>query len=154
LYSDAVTDTYVIPPTAGRRLIRTTVALAFLTIACGGGGPDEASLRDSFAQQVAANEFVSDFVRNGDEMTFTGPGPEGGTAMWRIQIDSAVIEENADDPERHPYRGTVRSSWYADGVEIEPSGNQANLPFELISNGVSQDCWALWEPEAERWGWE
>jgi hypothetical protein len=154
VYSSRVTYTSQIPLTAGRRLFLTTIALAILTAACGRGGPDEASLRDSFAQQVAANEWVADFARNGDELTFTGPGPEGGTAMWRIQIDSAVVEENADDPERHPYKGTVRSSWYADGVKIEPSGNQANLPLELISNGVSQDCWALWEPEAQRWGWE
>ncbi|HEX6314051.1 MAG TPA: hypothetical protein VFZ73_04300 [Gemmatimonadaceae bacterium] len=149
-----MTPNLQIPLLAARRLLRTALALALFTAACGGGGPDEASLRDSFAQQVAANEWVSDFARNGDELTFTGPGPEGGTAMWRIEIDSAVVEENTDDPERHPWKGTVRSSWYADGVEIEPSGSESNLPLELISNGVSQDCWALWEPDTERWGWE
>ena len=72
------------------------VAAAALTAACG-GQPGEQGLRDSFAQQLAANKFVKDFQRNLNEMTFVGPGPEGGTAKWRVQIDSAVVEPN-DDP--------------------------------------------------------
>ena len=71
---------------------------------------------------MAANEWVDGFARDGDVLTFTGPGPEGGTAMWRIEIDSAVVEPYAEDPETHPYKGTVLSSWYADGQEIRPSG--------------------------------
>lgn len=135
------------------RLILTT-ALAAAISACGTGAPDADSLKDSFARQVEANMFVSDFSRDGDDLTFSGPGPEGGTAMWRIHIDSAVVEENTEDAERHPFKGTIQSSWYADGQEIEPSARESNLPFELISNGVSQDCWALWDPSASGWGWE
>jgi hypothetical protein len=135
------------------RLALALVLMAGLT-ACGSAAPDTDSLRESFAMQVAANSFVTDFARDGDELTFTGPGPEGGTAEWRVRIDSAVVEANTDDPEQHPFKGTVRSSWFADGRQIEPSGSESNLPFELISNGVSQDCWALWDTEAERWGWE
>jgi hypothetical protein len=42
----------------------------------------------------------------------------------------------------------------ADGTAIVPSGPESNLPFELISNGLGQDCWALWDPAGERWTWE
>jgi hypothetical protein len=129
-------------------------AIAAVSIACGGGAPGDDSLKDSFAQQVAANEFVSDFARDGDELTFTGPDGAGGNTMWRVRIDSVVVEENTEDAEAHPYKGTVKSSWYADGQLVEPSGQESNLPLELISNGVSQDCWALWEASNERWGWE
>ena len=88
------------------------VAAAALTAACG-GQPGEQGLRDSFAQQLAANKFVKEFQRNLNEMTFVGPGPEGGAAKWRVQMDSAVVEPN-DDPAL-PYKGTVKSSWFADG---------------------------------------
>lgn len=136
--------------------VRVVFMIAVLAVlaACGRGAPDADSLKESFALQVAANEFVRDFARDGDELSFTGPGPDGGTAMWRVRIDSAVVEENADDAEQNPFKGTVTSSWYADGRLIEPSGRDSNLPIELISNGVSQDCWALWDKASERWGWE
>ena len=68
------------------------VAAAALTAACG-GQPGEQGLRDSFAQQLGANKFVKEFQRNLNEMTFVGPGPEGGTAKWRVQIDSALRRE-------------------------------------------------------------
>ena len=126
--------------------------LGCLLLCVGCGGPGAAGLRDSFASQLAANRFVQEFQRSGDEMTFVAPGPEGGTAKWLVRIDSAVVEPN--DDEAKPYRGTVRSTWLADGTAIVPSGAESNLPFELISNGLSQDCWALWDPVGERWGWE
>ena len=114
--------------------------------------PGEQGLRDSFAQQLAANQFVKDFQRNGNEMTFSGPGPEGGSAKWRVQIDSATVEAQ-DDPAQ-PYKGTIKSSWYADGQKIEPRGAESGLPFELMSNGLSQEPWAFWNPTTSQWGWE
>jgi hypothetical protein len=140
-----------------RRLVRasgTLVGVAILATGCGDAAPAADSLKDSFAQQLAANEFLRDFKREGDEMTFSGPGADGGTAMWRVRIDSAVVEENTSDAAKHPYKGTVKSSWFSDGQPVLPSARESNLPIELISNGLSQDCWALWEPEPGRWGWE
>ena len=123
---------------------------AMAAAAC--GRPSDASLRDSFAQQVAANKFVSDFARSGDELTFSGPGPEGDSTKWRVHIDSAVIE--SQDDQANPYKGTVKSSWFADGQKIAPRGGESGLPFELLSNGVSQDAWAFWEKATNRWSWE
>jgi hypothetical protein len=31
---------------------------------------------------------------------------------------------------------------------------ESNLPIELLDNGVSQDCWAFWNPATNRWDWE
>ncbi len=114
--------------------------------------PQEAGLRDSFAAQLSANEFIKDFKRNGDELTFSAPGADGGTAQWRVTIASAVVEAN-DNPAQ-PYKGTVKSSWYSDGRPVEPAGRNSNLPVELMSNGLSQDCWAFWEAASQRWAWE
>jgi hypothetical protein len=134
------------------RLQLTAIVLVAATAACGSGAPSESGLRDSFAQQVGSNKFIKDFERKGDELTFSGPGAEGGTAKWRVQIESAVIEPTKD--EKQPYKGTVKSAWYSDGKRIEPKGNRSNLPVELQSNGISQDCWAFWEQTARRWSWE
>jgi hypothetical protein len=127
------------------------IAVAALQVACS-GQPGEQGLRDSFAQQLAANRFINDFQRTGDEMTFVGPGPDGGTAKWRVHIDSAVVEPN--DDQAMPYKGTVRSSWYANGQKVESSAARATLPFEITSSGLSQDCWAFWAPADEKWDWE
>jgi hypothetical protein len=135
-----------------RVLQLTAIVLAVVMAACGGSAPSESSLRDSFAQQVGSNKFIKDFQRNGDELTFSGPGADGGTAKWRVQIESAVIEPTKD--EKQPYKGTVKSAWYSDGRRVEPKGNRSNLPTELMSNGISQDCWAFWEKPSSRWSWE
>jgi hypothetical protein len=37
---------------------------------------------------------------------------------------------------------------------VTPTATESRLPFELISNGLSQDCWALWQPDGKRWSWE
>jgi hypothetical protein len=139
-------------------MLRQTPALAVIValLTAGCGRPAVEGLRDSFAQQLATNQFVKDFQRDGDNMTFSAPGAEGGIAMWRVHIDSAVIEPN-DDPKTsatQPYKGTVKSSWYSDGQIVQPGGGESNLPFELISNGLSQDCWAFWDEVTERWSWE
>jgi hypothetical protein len=120
--------------------------------ACGGHVPPERSLRDSFARQVAVNKFIADFKQNGDELTFAGPTAQGGRGQWRIQIDTATIESNTAPTQ--PYKGTIKSSWFIDGVRVEPSRTDSNLPIELTSNGLSQDCWAFWERDAQRWSWE
>lgn len=137
------------PEDVMRRLM-CAVALT-LAVACS-SAPGTAGLQDSFAQQLAANKFVSEFQKTGDELTFTGPGPEGGTAKWRVHIDSAAIDPQ--DDEKQPYKGTVKSTWLADGQSIEITGDQSNLPIELLSNGLSQVCWAFWDPAGERWTWE
>jgi hypothetical protein len=70
-----------------------------------------------------------------------------------VHIESAVIEDNAN--EAQPYKGTIASSWYADGQKIEPSGADSNLPLELTSNGLSNgECWAFWDKAGEKWSWE
>jgi hypothetical protein len=133
------------------RPLGALLVLALLTAACGSApGPD--SLRDSFARQLAANNFVSEFQRSGDNMTFKGPRPDGAPATWRVHIESARIEKQADA--KQPFKGTVTSSWYVNGEEIKISGNESNLPVELTSNGLGQECWAFWDPGARRWGWE
>jgi hypothetical protein len=126
------------------------MAAAVSVAAC--GRPTADGLRDSFAQQVQANRFVKDFQRNGDELLFSAPDGAGNPAKWRIHIDSSVVEDNPD--EARPYKGTVKSSWFANGEAITPMGRESNLPVELLDNGISQDCWALWEKSTERWGWE
>jgi hypothetical protein len=137
------------------RIAKILIVLAIVSTAAACGRPGEQSLRDSFAQQVAAIRFIKDFQRTGDDLTFSGPGAEGGVAKWRIHIDSAVIEPNdPKDNEAQPYKGTVKSSWYSDGQLVRPSGSDANLPVELMSNGLTQDCWAFWNPAKKQWSWE
>jgi hypothetical protein len=134
-------------------VIAAVLATAALNAACS-GAPGEQGLRDSFAQQLGANKFVKDFQRNGDNITFVGPGPEGGTAKWRVHLDSAVVEPNQDKSNPSPYKGTIKSSWFADDKKIEAGARQSNLPFELNSNGLSQDCFAFWDQAGKKWGWE
>ncbi len=134
-----------------RTELRVTALVLILAVAAC-GAPPEQGLRDSFSTQISANRFVKEFQRNGDDLTFSGPGPEGGTAKWRVHIDSSVVEANEDA--KLPYKGTINASWYADGQKIEPSGAEANLPFELLSNGLSQVSWAFWDAAAKRWTWE
>ena len=124
--------------------------VAAMMAAC--GKPDDAGLRDSFAAHMAANKFLKDVQREGDEMTFTGAGAEGGTAKWRVHIDSSAIEPN--DDEAKPYKGTINSSWYSDGQIVLPSGGESNLPLELMANELSQVCWAFWNKTTKKWEWE
>jgi len=127
-----------------------TAVLALAVAACS-GKPSDGSLRDSFADQLKSNRAVKDYQRSGDDLTFTGPTLQGGTAKWRVHIDSVTIEGTGDD--RAPYKGTVKSSWYADGQQIKPEGRESNLADELIANGLAQECWALWDPAGKKWGW-
>jgi hypothetical protein len=133
-----------------RMVQMTAIVLAMAAAGC--GKPGDQSLRDSFAQQLAANQFIKDFQRNGDDLTFTGPGADGGVAKWRVHIDSAAVEPN--DDEAQPFKGVITSSWYSDGKPVQPSGRDSNLPLELMANGLSQDPWAFWDKAGKRWTWE
>ena len=126
-------------------------ALAIITSACSGAPPAD-GLRDSFARQLGANKFVSEFQRSGDNMTFKSPHPDGTPATWRVHIDSATVEPQAD--ERQPFKGTVTSSWFVNGSQVRVSGSDSNLPIQLTSNGLGQECWASWESAARHWSWE
>ena len=131
-------------------LVLFGVIATLMTSAC--GKPSVSDLRDSFAQQLAANKYIKDFNRAGDDLTFTGPGADGSVAKWRVHIDSAVIEP-IDDAVK-PYKGTVKSSWYADGYNVKPDYRESNLPLELIATGLAQDCWAAWNKDTKKWEWE
>ena len=133
----------------------TLVVLGLGVVSCS-RQPAPEGLRDSFAQQVSSNKFVQEFQRSGDDLRFTGPGPDGrDRAAWRVHIDNAVVEENKDTRDSaHPYKGTITSSWFADDKLVSPRGQDSNLPIELTSNGVAQDCWALWDKAAAKWSWE
>lgn len=140
-----------------RLQVAAVIAVLVLTTAACGGKPGADALRDSFAQQLGSNRFIKDFQRNGDDLTFSGPGAEGGVAKWRVHIDSAVVEPNTDkasNPETQPYKGTVKSSWYSDGQLVRPRGRDSNLPIELMHDGLSQDCWAYWDKANKRWSWD
>src|SRR5262245_15524128 len=131
--------------------------LLILVTAC--GKPSVNDLRDSFAQQLAANKYVKDFQRNGDDLQFTGPGADGTVIKWRVHIDSTVIEETTKDARdlqaaEKPYKGTVKSSWYAGDYKVVPDRYESNLPLELISTGLAQDCWAVWNKTTKKWEWE
>jgi hypothetical protein len=85
-------------------------------------------------------------------MTFTGPTVDGSKGTWRVHIDSATVD--ATDKPVQPYKGTIKSSWSVNGQAVKPAGSESNLPIELMANGLSQDCWALWDASPGRWGWE
>jgi hypothetical protein len=135
-----------------KRMLQIMLVAAAIVAAACSGKPSEQSLRDSFAQQLAANKFVKDFQRSGDDMTFSAPGAEGGVSKWRVHIDAATIEDNNNQAQ--PYKGTIRSSWYSDGQLVKPGARDSNLPIELMSNGLSQEPWAFWESAANKWSWE
>mgnify|MGYP001401770353 FL=1 len=136
------------------RLLQIAAVIA-LAAGCGDGKPGVDGLRESFAQQLAANRAVKDFQRSGEDLLFSGPGPEEGpTVKWRVHIDSTVIEPSGDPD--YPYKGIVKSSWYANDQPIRPSasGKDSNLPIALTSNGLAQECWGLWDKAARKWGWD
>ncbi len=133
------------------RLLGSLLVLLAFTSACNNAPPAD-GLRDSFAQQLSANKFISDFQRSGDNITFKGPRPDGTPSIWRVHIDSATVEPQAR--ETQPFKGTVSSSWFVNGEKVEITGADSNLPIELTSNGLSQECWAFWEAATKRWSWE
>jgi hypothetical protein len=131
-----------------RMILAAAVAAA---MACGGVTPGEQNLRDSFAEQIASVGFVRNFERHGDEMTFRAPYEANAEVEWRVRIDSTMVEPNDDD--RQPFKGTVKSSWYAGGKLIEPRGRNADLPSDFLDKGLAQDCYAFWDAASRKWGW-
>jgi hypothetical protein len=130
------------------------VGVALSMGACG-ATPGEQNLRDSFAEQIASVGIVKNFERRGDELTFRAPYEANADVAWRVRIDSATVESNDDD--RQPFKGTVKSSWYADGklIETRDSGAKmyADLPTDFLDKGVGQDCWAFWDAATRKWSW-
>ena len=128
------------------------VLAAILIAACGNAQPTKDSLKDAFAAQLGTNKFVKDFARNGDDMTFVGPGADGGTAKWRVHIDLVAMEDT--ESKALPYKGIVESSWYSDNRIVKSHGRESMLPVELTGNGLAQECWAYWDKQGKRWSWE
>lgn len=113
--------------------------------------PTEDNLGASFAAQIDSIESVSGVEHAGDTLTFTETQADGTEVQWRVVIASAVVEAPAVDGA--PTQGNVVSSWYADGELIEPLGSMSRLPDAFLNAGIAQDCWALWDADAGRWGW-
>ena len=140
----------------GRAMIRRTWAVTLvgvLTLTACAVQPGEVNLRTSFAEQIASADGVLDFERTGDELTFSGPDGRGGTAGWRVRIDSAVLEPGPD--EQVPYQGHIVSSWYRDGELIQQLGSMSGLPDAFLNPpvGVAQECWAFWDTTSNAWDW-
>ena len=128
------------------------IAAAVTAVACAAAvEPTADSLKASFAAQIDGIASVSGIERTGDALTFTETQSDGAEVSWRVTIDSTVIEPPAVDGA--PIQGNVVSSWYADGELIEPLGSMSRLPDAFLDAGIAQDCWALWDADAGRWGW-
>ncbi len=121
-------------------------------MACAQAEADEESLKDSFTEQIADSEFVTDFARDGDQLKFSGPDGKGGATTWEVRIESSLVEENAYDEEM-PFQGRIASEWIADGEVVEYLGNMTALPQEFLDRGIGQECWAFWIEAERRWDW-
>ena len=136
-----------------RRLLQMTpFVLAVALSQCAAPQADDEGLRASFAEQIATSAFVTDFTRDGDELNFSGPDRQGGTASWRVRIDTSLVEPNEFDDDL-PYQGRVTSEWYANGEIVEYLGNMTALPREFLDRGLGQECWAYWVEAEGRWDW-
>ncbi|MYH31940.1 MAG: hypothetical protein F4137_24565 [Acidobacteria bacterium] len=136
---------------AAVRLTPVWVAAAAAVACAAAVEPGVDNLKASFAAQIDSIGSVSGVAQTGDTLTFTQTRADGTEVQWRVAIDSAVIEEPAVDGA--PIQGHVVSSWYADGELIEPLGSMSRLPNAFLEAGIAQDCWALWDADAGRWGW-
>ena len=134
--------------------MRVWCAIASLIVcaACGGvADTPESLLEMSFARQIAGVDGVEHFERVASEMTFTYPNTDGAIVEWRVVLESASVPPADSGVE--PERGDVVSSWYADGILVEPIGSMSRLPEAFLETGVAQECYALWDPDAGVWGW-
>ena len=129
----------------------TAVAGGLLALAACATQPGELNLRESFVAQIAEVDGVTDVERDGDEVTFSRPDGRGGTASWRVHIDSAALEPGPN--EQTPFLGHVLSSWFRDGERIEPLRSMSGLPEAILDTGIAQDCYALWDTTPQAWGW-
>ena len=126
-------------------------ASACVLVGCGGPTPEQ-QLRDSFIQQIVSTENVRDVQRNDDDVSFTLRHGEHPDAKWRVHLDSASIERGANGST--PDKGMVKSSWYADGEQLRPRGDQSDLPLAFLDRGLAQECWALLDKSSGGWSWK
>ena len=126
-----------------------TIAVVALA-GCARAQADEESLRDSFADRITTTNLVTNFARDGVEMTFSGPDREGGSSTWRVRINSSLVEPIEFD-DAMPYQGRITSEWYVNDEIVEYLGNMTALPQEFLDRGLGQECWAYWVEE-ERGG--
>lgn len=124
------------------------VAASVLAAACA-MQPGEVNLARSFAEQIAAVEGVTDFRNAENTMSFTGPDGRGGTASWRVEIQSTELVSTGE----RPTEGHVVSFWYRDAELVFPLRQMSLLPDEFLDAGVAQRCYALWDEAANRWDW-
>ena len=144
----------VVDGVAGRAHARLGLLWVIAALAAGCAAavePGADNLQASFAAQIESVESVSGTERTGDTLSFTETQADGTAVQWRVTIDSAVVDAPAVDGA--PTQGHVVSSWYADGELIEPLGSMSRLPDAFLDAGIAQDCYALWDTEAGRWGW-
>ena len=133
------------------RLVFSVTLLSILPLIGCAAQPGELSLRNSFAAQISAVEGVRNFEDNGEVLNFTGPDDEGGSSVWRIEINSTTLEARAD--KRLPFAGHVVSSWYQNLELVEAVGAMSRLPQVYLEAGVAQECYALWDLEVNDWDW-
>jgi len=138
-----------------RKHLRVVCLTVSALAACRAAAPErrqEQQLRDSFAQQIASIGIVRDFHRDGDTLSFSARYGHELDAKWRVQIDSATIELQADGTTKD--KGLVKSSWYVNGEPIRPRGSQSDLPLPFLDAGIAQECWALWDSSSHQWSWK
>jgi len=130
----------------------SVVGVVVFMVACGLAQeiPTEV-LKRSFTEQVQAVVGIDTFQRVQDELTFGYQNSDEAVVQWRVVIDSVTLE--MDDTRTHPVRGDLLSSWYADGVLVEPLGPMSRLPDAFLDAGVAQRCYALWDADSGEWGW-
>ncbi len=134
------------------RRFGSVALVTFLVSACASPEPNEQTLKDSFGGQIAAAGIARDLERKGDEWTFLGPAHNKAEAKWLVRIDTAVLEPQTS--ERNPFKGTIESSWFADGEALLSSGSFSGLPEEFLKMGIGQECYALWDANTKKWTWE
>lgn len=126
--------------------------VAAVTVGCAQPQADDEGLRESFADRISESSFVSGFEREGDDLRFSGPDGEGGTAEWHVRIDTSLVEPNQFD-DAMPFQGRITSEWTANGEVVEYLGNMTALPREFLDRGLGQECWAYWVAAEGRWDW-
>ena len=134
-----------------RHLVGICLSVGVL-VGCRAAATPEQELKNSFVQQIASTSIVRDFQQTGDEVGFSARRGDQLDAKWRVRIDSAAIERQADGTT--PRRGLVKSSWFVNGEQILPRGSQSDLPLALLDRGIAQECWADWDGGRHQWSWE
>src|SRR5437773_6271326 len=109
------------------------LGLSALTLVACRAAPEQ-QLKDSFVKQLASIGIVRDFQQKGDEILFAAQYGERLDAKWRVHLDSASIERDADGTT--PRKGVVKSSWYVNGEQIRPRGDQSDLPLAFLDQGI------------------